>query len=482
MERKNAASGKITRKEFVRKAAIGASVVGAAAMGAVRAQGVPSATEVWPDSAPQAVINAVDAGGTVYFHSRTKEGVFQPYDLNAYPLTAPANPLSRFIQIGRLGKDVAIVGLNDGGIKGERPKIINGGAQQLVTPAKMRGVRLTVTNMEFFRPASGAGSVGATSIFVNNSAGTEITGCKFTVDGASPAQFQYIKFAIWLIFRKDMAYDPKVNPCSGPLVVKDNEFFVTGKNNPGGSTGAIGFGCFFDTNVPSYLVDDNYVEADGCGGGFGSMLGGCHGNGSNSVFSNNTVKTVGEPSDKVLFFIPSGSTLPFLATNVQVLHNDFSGAVATIAQIIVDGEVPRYVNVTAFSDSLFKNNVYGPVEPGGIAGFVMKGHSSSFVNESFIGNYAGGLPCLWLDEDSHDNSVVALKNGSNIQGMDLCYQIVNNGVNNIIPGFERCGNVLPEVIIRMREKECLRMGGTWNGTACTLPQSLSMEDIPIPQD
>ena len=380
----------------------------------------------------------------------------------------------------RITRDVAVIGEPPVNVPADashptgrawRTKVINGGNHQFAAPSNQPGKSVTIRDIEFFRPGSGTGSVGATSVFITNSTGTEISGCKFTVDGTSIAQFLYIKFGIWIIFRPDMA----ANPATGPLIVRDNEFLVRGRNMSGGSA-AVGFGNFFDQGVPSLLVDNNYVEADGCHGAYGAALGTAHGNGSNATFSNNTVKTVGEPSDRALSFIPSGGTGPFNTANVQVLRNDFSETTAKYAQVVVDGPT--------LSDSLFSNNDYGPVVLSTApAGFIMKGHGNFLVNENFPGNYPGlpGVPCLWMTSQSYGNTVTALKNGQNLQGMDLCYQILNEG-DNTVPGYERCGAVPPDVKTKMRMKECLALGGVWDGATCTLPPALSMEDIPIPQD
>jgi hypothetical protein len=148
-----------------------------------------------------------------------------------------------------------------------------------------------------------------------------------------------------------------------------------------------------------------------------------------------------------------GIRLMGTANNCTITHNDTRDLLAS---------AQATVGINAYNNE-FKNNDYGIVDlSSGPAGFIIHGDGNKLVNENFWGGYPGlpDVPCLWLSEGTQGNTVTALKNGQNLQGMDLCYQILNEG-NNYISGYDKCQNVPQHVIDNMRRKECVILGGTW---------------------
>ncbi len=306
-----------------------------------------------------------DEGGSIYF---------EPGDYN-WGTTGS-------IFVGRQGRDLEVIGIPHA--SGDRPKIIGG-----LNPFRCSDrVFMRIRNMEFFNP------MGLAAILVTTSNGAEVRGCKFEVSGLHPVQGY--RFGIWFIFRKDMTDATS----SGSLAASENEFTVNG------CSGAIGFGNFFNEPVPSFTAKGNVITVNECKAGVLCA----HGNGTNAVFSNNTVKGRG------IRMLMLWEQAQFLCSNAKVIGNDFSNATATECQVYVGQHV---------RNSEFKDNKIGKLElvamsapeprPAAIlpvTGIWCKGQENQFTDNDFTMSEIPGwllapyyTGCIYLDTSSSRNYV-----------------------------------------------------------------------------
>jgi hypothetical protein len=165
-------------------------------------------------------------------------------------------------------------------------------------------------------------------------------------------------------------------------------------------------------------------------------------------------QTVQDAVVKYNFFFGTGSLAIHMYDNSSNNHfknNDLSGLQTGVMSIRLYGE-----------GNSANNNDIGP--PGQWGGIVINGSSNSAVNNTFHGNYPGwseefgpdGSPvekgCVALGSVSNNNIVTNIKLADSPSGFDICDQVLDFGINNFVPGYEKCMDHSEEFIPVAKEK------------------------------
>ena len=420
----------------------------------------PPVQHIYPHSTLQEIQQAIDNGGTVFFHY----GEYNQIASSTPDLPpTPANPAKGF-NIGKYGKDVNIIGLS--GPNGERPKI-NGGTVAFRVglfpeygfvglPVNFRIENLELLNPDLHQAGTQYSRLG---IFVRGVLGaqTTITNCKIIVTGkdTDPSHAINISSAIW--FWLGGAQRP---PSGARIDITNNEIHGT-KVRMG-----IGLGHFFaetpDYTPPRFVLDNNTVEVEGLRG-YGGSGGAIHLHGGlpNSVVTNNAVRgdarSPGFAYVSIGIFYQRGQE--FASSNITVVGNDASGFL---------GDFQLYLARTV-SGGMIHGNAFGSA---GLVGVLCYGHENWFEDNHFYGAYPGWEPAgsgpglLWFANTnvstSHGNKLVATKLNEWPYGFDVCCQVYDetddpstpgyDGANQI-PGYERCQKKSVEFIQRMQERK-----------------------------
>lgn len=119
------------------------------------------------------------------------------------------------------------------------------------------------------------------------------------------------------------------------------------------------------------------------------------------------------------------------ATNFKIKKNDLSTATPLYAQISIE---------SSGNNNSVKHNDFGP--GGDSGGIYCNGYNNKFFNNTFHGDYPGwpGSGFVFLDVESHDNHVVALKKATPPHGFDICDQVWDDGTDNKISGYKKCSH------------------------------------------
>ncbi|MCI0503325.1 hypothetical protein L0Y65_01285 [Candidatus Micrarchaeota archaeon] len=414
---RNFNNGTITRGQFLRTAGIGAGAIAAVGLGLSGVARASGDVHVYPDTPISVIQGYVNSGGTIYFHSRTANGVKMDYDFT-----------NGLVSVGLLGNDAELVGVSDYG--DEKPKIVSGPATRMGAlircPPKALGgrpVKMRLYNLELESRNSTA------AVFVANSSGTEITNCII-----STPQSSIRSFGVWFIFRSDYSY----GPATGPIIIKDNEFY------PSNSYGALGCGNFFNTPLFSFLFDGNKISASNCAAGVMATL---HGNLTGAIVSNNVVAGNGA---MMLYTMEEQN---WYANNLQVFGNDLTATTATACQMYfgwhVSGSKVWNNNIGKLKPvALSAPETYPfPVNP--VAGIWCKGKTNQFLDNDFRASEIPGwlvdpyyTGCIYLGVESQDNYVFESGNFPTGTG-GAAHQCWDHGVNNRVVGLranEMTGN------------------------------------------
>jgi hypothetical protein len=125
------------------------------------------------------------------------------------------------------------------------------------------------------------------------------------------------------------------------------------------------------------------------------------------------------------------------SSNNHFIHNDLSELHTGLMSILLHGE-----------GNSAKNNNIGP--PGQWGGLGLRGSNNSAVNNIFHGDYPGwseefgpdGSPvekgCVAFSSVSNNNMVTEIKLAGAPNGFDICGQVLDFGINNFVPGYEKC--------------------------------------------
>ena len=415
---------------------------------------------VYPTSTLQEIQQAIDDGGTVFFH----DGEYNQIASSTPDLPpTPANPAKGF-NIGKYGNDVNIIGLP--GPNGERPKI-NGGTVAfrvgLLPGYGFAGlpVNFSIENLELFNPDLAGPDVlySRVGIFVVDRIGTRTTirNCKITVTGkdTDPGTANNHSSAIWirLMGAQTLADGARID-------ITDNE--ITGTRILAG----IVFG-HFRAEGPTYIpprlrIGGNSIEAARlrgyAGTGAAIFLAGNH---SNSVVANNAIRGDARSPGftavtSAIRYARSGQ-LP--SSNITVAGNDASGFIGDV-QLLLDRTV---------SGGAITGNAFGAAVQ---VGAMVYGSDNRIGQNHFYGAYPGwesaasGPGLFWFANTtastSHGNTLVASKLNGPPHGFDICSQVFDetdipvtpgyDGANKI-PAYEKCETKSVEFQQRMQERK-----------------------------
>jgi hypothetical protein len=409
--------------------------------------------DVYPDSTYEQIQQAIDNGGTVYFHRLTRssgeDGEYDQLTRIAPDLPPTAEDPAKGFNVGRYGRDVEIIGLL--GPNGERPKI-NGGTVVFrvgVFPglgAAGLPVSFRIANLELSNPDLGpaATAFSRIGIWVNTlGARSTIDNCKITVTGKETdyGHTNNHSVAIWFLL---WANRPQPPP-SGALINVTNNTIIAARAHEG-----IHVDSFWpempNYTVPRAFVNNNslhiaslggYQNGQGTNGATLASAIVAVGNISESIVTNNTIAgdgrtpnvTPGVESAAILLgqANASGDRL----NNVTVAGNDTSGYHA---------DVQAWIQ-SVVSGSTIGRNSFGPAD---LAGVLCFGSDNRFVNNQFNGAYPGwshpsGPGLFRFSATSSSNTVEAIKLNEPAHGFDICEQVLDeSGGANEIRGDQRC--------------------------------------------
>jgi len=448
---------------------IAAYLLGIAAM----LLGLPGATlarielepvqHVYPDSTYQEIQQAIDNGGTVYFHRLTRlTGQYGEYDQIAsstpdVPATSMAAARDKGFFIGKFGKDVDIIGIL--APNGSRPKINGGTVVFRVGIFARMGilglpVNFRIENLELANPdmADAPLMKSRIGIMVVSVLGAQsiINNCKFTIIGkqTDPGHQNNHSVAIWYYLVNSSSATPPVN--GARIDITNNTVIASGVHE----------GIHVDNywpvtpgyTAPRTFVSNNtlhlrnlcgYPNQNGTNGatvGAGILV---VGNLSDSIVTNNAITGDGRSPgltprvESVAVRLGragaagTGSGDQSLS-NVTVAGNDFSSFASDfhllIGSVVVGSTIGR--------------NSIGPADR---AGVMCDGHDNQFVNNHFYGPYLGWAPpasgpgLFWFTTISSNNTVEATKLNGPSEGADICGQVLDESVAaNNIRGYEKC--------------------------------------------
>jgi hypothetical protein len=439
-------SGRMTRKDFVRRVGMGAAAVGAVAIGLGR-----TARADWPDTSGNVVPDGV-GGFVVYPADDPAQDVMhiqEAVDAAAPGRTVKLMPYAKDTNIFRrfdfgpgtvmINKEVNVVGVSDQ--SGSKPEIFSdpaGGAINGIFvcghPAQAGRMKGKIQNIHFNAQPSNY-SLLYSAIMIFQSEGVEVSNCKITM----ATENSFIGFGIWYYF--------STSPPSGEQKAANNEIYVsraTPYTNPDTDMwviGGIGYGNFLTDPSPPVLIDSNFISCRNCWGWFSGAIV-LHGNVSNGVVSNNT--GTGVNNEEAVMCLEANPS-----SGVQMFGNDFSTYEAIYFQL--------YVGQT-YSGCSFVSNNFGPSV---WTGAYVLGNQNHFTNQNFMGNYPGwsqGSGCLYLEYGTQDNQITALKNGVVLNGFAVCDQVYDvnyeatGQTTNTAPGLVKCARKDAEFLQSMKAK------------------------------
>ncbi len=412
--------------------------------------------DVYPDSTYEEIQQAIDTGGTVYFHRLTKQtneyGEYNQLatDTPDVPPSTPDDVMNKGFMVGRYRNDVDIIGVL--GPDGERPRI-NGGMVPfrvntfphigvLTVPVNFKIENLEILNPDMYLPHTLYSRIG---IWVTEiAAQSTINNCKITVTGkeTDPGHADSFNVAIWFYGQDgpsfhappsgariditnntiagDMVHDgihvrnvwPETPGIAGPQVFISNNVLdlrrLGGSPNGRGTGGAtLAVGINVTGNFPGPIVTNNVITGDGRSPGL-------------------------MPRIESIAIRVGGVTPASHIADATVVGNDsssFNGAFQLWVEPIV-------------SSSTVARNLFGG---GDMAGVRSGGGDGWFLNNHFLGVYPGweasaaGPGLFWFTDASHGNTVQATKLNGPPYGLDICQQVRDDsGGANTTRGAGRC--------------------------------------------
>ena len=132
------------------------------------------------------------------------------------------------------------------------------------------------------------------------------------------------------------------------------------------------------------------------------------------------------------------------ANNCKIINNDLTEAEPSPTSIPVPfppGQISTAqirIAPNSSNNLLFGNKIGSPGSNGGIW---CAGDENRIVENTFHGDYQGwttGAGFILLDSGSEYNEVAGLKKATPPHGFDICDQVLDDGTNNRIVGYEKC--------------------------------------------
>ncbi len=412
--------------------------------------------DVFPDSSFEEIQQAIDTGGTVYFHRLTKQtndyGEYNQIASSTPDIPAPSMVAVRDkgFFIGKYGNDVDIIGVL--GPDGERPRI-NGGTIPFRVGAFSRmgilglPVNFRIENLEIFNPdmADGPLAYSRIGVMVATTIGAQstINNCKFTIKGkeSDPGHAASFNVAVW--YYLTTAFPP--GPPSGARIDIANNTIIGSKIHEGvvvqnfwpETPGVAPPRVFVNNNSLNLMNLRGVPNGRGIDGATLAMAINVSGNLSGSIVTNNVITGDGRspgfapPVESVAIRVGSATTGDHTA-NVTVVGND-SSSFASDFQLWMDSIV---------SSSTVARNSFGP---GDLAGARCGGSENWFVANHFFGAYPGWEPpahgpgLFWFTDRSQGNVVQATKLNQPPSALDICGQVRDeSGGANTVRGGQRC--------------------------------------------
>jgi hypothetical protein len=407
---------------------------------------------VYPDSTYEEIQQALDTGGTVYFHRQTRQTA-EYGEYNQIKSSTPDVPAATMADVrdkgfflGKNGRDVDVIGVL--GPNGERPKI-NGGTIPFRVGAFLRmgllglPMNFRIENLELVDPDMADAPlfysrIGVMVVSVLGAQST-VNNCKITVTGkeTDPGHANNHSVAIWFYLTR---YEP-IPPPSGARIDVTNNTIVAAKVHEG-----IHVDNYWPelpgVMPPRAFVNGNTVQLSkllGFGNwGNGIVVGGHL---PNAIITGNTVMGDGRSPG----LNPAVQTAALRIRPLPGLPDSSLGG-ATVTgndSSLFKGDYHLWLGSTV-SHSTVAQNLFGPADR---AGVMCDAEGNRFVNNHFTGVYPGwstvtsGPGLFWFTAASGDNTLEATKLNDPPYGFDICGQVLDDtGGANVIHGEEKCRN------------------------------------------